>query len=131
MSSIFLDPTGAHLLVATENLELYYFLKSTKKFKQISKLKGFLVTSVGWNSNSTEATTDSILIGTKKGLLFEICINIGDESRIFNQTIDNLCKQVILKILIHFRFNKCVKLLRFMILARMLLFMEFKYFKSF
>ena len=94
---MFLDPTGTHLLVATENLELHYFLKSSKKFKPISKFKGHLVTAVGWNSNSTEATTDSILIGTKKGLLFEICINIGNEGVIFNQSVDNLCKQVRIK----------------------------------
>ncbi len=107
VSSMFLDPTGSHLLIATENSELYYYyMKGSKKFRPINKLKGYLVTDVGWNSNATETSTDSILIGTKKGLLFEICINSGDENRLFNQNIDNLCKQVgcgifLIKILIN------------------------------
>ena len=52
------------------------------------------MTSVGWNSNSTEITTDSILIGTHKGVIFEMCINVSDENRFFSQSVDNYCRLV-------------------------------------
>lgn len=90
---IYLDPTGRHLLVATENNELYYFSRASKKFKSISKLKGNLVTAVGWNKSSNEKSTDAILVGTKRGLVFELAINASNEG-FLNQNIDSYCKQV-------------------------------------
>ena len=89
----FLDPTGRHLLVATSSKELYYYSRSSKKFRSISKLKGNLVTAVGWNKNANEKSTDAILVGTKKGLIFELLINTSNEG-FLNQNIDSYCKQV-------------------------------------
>ena len=95
LTSFFLDKTGKHLLVATETNELYYYSRQSKKFKSISKLKGNLVTAVGWNQNSNEKTTDAILVGTKKGLIFELSINTNNEG-LLNLYIDSYCKQVII-----------------------------------
>lgn len=89
----FLDKSGKHLLVATETNELYYYSRGTKKFRPISKLKGHLITAVGWNQNSSEKATDSILVGTKKGAIFELLINTNNEG-ILNLYIDSYCKQV-------------------------------------
>jgi hypothetical protein len=39
INKLFLDPTGKHLLIATETNELYYYSRATKKFKPINKIK--------------------------------------------------------------------------------------------
>lgn len=39
VSQFFFDKTGKHLFVATESKEFYYFSRSSKKFRAISKLK--------------------------------------------------------------------------------------------
>ncbi|CAF1037381.1 unnamed protein product [Brachionus calyciflorus] len=93
INKFFLDKYGRHLLVATEKNEFYYYSKITKKIKSISKLKGNLVTAVGWNKNSTEKTTDSILVGTNKGLLFELIINSTNEG-ILSTFGESYCKLV-------------------------------------
>ena len=93
VNRFFLDKTGKHLLVATDTNELYYYSRQSKKFKSINKLKGNLVTAVGWNKNSTDKTTDSILVGTKKGTLFELAINTTNEG-LLSPYIDSYCKQV-------------------------------------
>lgn len=61
----------------------------------MSKKQGNQVTAIGWNKNSTDKVTDSILVGTKKGLLFEMCINTNNEG-FLNTSIDTYCKQVCL-----------------------------------
>jgi hypothetical protein len=95
VNKFFLDKTGKHLLVATETNELYYYSRQSKKFKAISKLKGHLVTAVGWNQNSNDKCTDAILVGTKKGFIFELSINTNNEG-LLNLYIDSYCKQVII-----------------------------------
>ncbi len=39
INRFFLDKTGKHLLVSTETNELYYYSRTSKKFRAISKLK--------------------------------------------------------------------------------------------
>jgi hypothetical protein len=43
--------------------------------------------------NATDKSTDSILIGTKKGAVFELVINTNNEG-ILSSNIDSYCKQV-------------------------------------
>lgn len=93
VSRIFLDKNGKHLLVATETNELFYYSRASKKFRAINKLKGNLITAIGWNKNSTEKTSDSILAGTKKGNLYELCINTNNEG-FLNTSIDTYCKLI-------------------------------------
>jgi hypothetical protein len=93
VSKMFLDKSGKHLLIATETNELYYYSRQSKRFKSIGKLKGHTITAIGWNQNSTDKTTDSILAGTKRGIIYELCINTNNEG-ILNLYIDSYCKQV-------------------------------------
>ncbi len=51
------------------------------------------MTAIGWNKNSTDKVTEPILAGTKKSLLFELCINTNNEG-FLNSSIDTYCKQV-------------------------------------
>lgn len=61
--------------------------------KMIILLKGNKITAIGWNKHSNERTTDAILVGTKKGSVFELCVNTNNES-FLNTTIDTYCKLV-------------------------------------
>ncbi len=51
------------------------------------------MTAVGWNKNSTDKATDSILVGTKRGALFELAVNTNNES-LLSPYVDTHCKQV-------------------------------------
>ncbi len=93
LSRFFLDKSGKHLLVTSESSEVYYYSRVSKKFRVINKLKGNILTAVGWNKSSNEKTTDAILVGTKKGSLFELCINTNNEG-FLNTSIDTYCKLV-------------------------------------
>ncbi len=93
VSQFFLDKTGKHLFVATEASEFCYFSRASKRFRAVGKLKGSRVTAVGWSRHSTERTTDAILVGTKNGSVFELCVNTNNES-FLNTTIDTYCKLV-------------------------------------
>jgi hypothetical protein len=64
-----------------------------KKFKTITKLKGNVVTDVGWNKSRGSMLVDSILIGTQKGTFFEI--SLGEDGK--NPT-DSNCKQEIVNL---------------------------------
>ncbi len=94
ISRFYLDPTGKHLFLNTDNSEFYYYSKQAKKFKLLNKLRGQYVSAIGWNKNSTEHSTDSILIGTQRGNLYELCINDDSSARVFNQAIDHNFKLV-------------------------------------
>ena len=78
--NMFMDPTGQHLVIGIISREvgaapvdnLYLPWKSTKP-KSCSKLKGHLITAIGWNQkNTSENLTGPILVGTSKGILLEL-----------------------------------------------------------
>ena len=99
ISSLFLDPTGRHLLIACKptdvegSPELYYLPKSWSKPRPCTKFKGTLVTSVGWNYNNTEKnTTGTILAGSALGLIIET--ELSSDDTFFSQSIERLYKQV-------------------------------------
>ncbi|PVD33305.1 hypothetical protein C0Q70_04558 [Pomacea canaliculata] len=94
---IFLDPTGKHLLISLGSQENYYVSLGTsaRKPKNIAKLKGHLIDSVGWNwQNANEKTTGAILLGTNKGLIFETELTQFDDSRFFQGNVDLYLKQL-------------------------------------
>lgn len=75
---MFLDPTGAHLLISLTPkspqfaAELMYLHRTQKRPKKMDKFKDHEVTAVAFNhENSSTATTGPILLGTSKGLIFE------------------------------------------------------------
>lgn len=75
---MFLDPTGAHLLISLTPKstqfcpELIYLHKSQKRPKKMEKFRDHEITAVAFNyENNSEASTGPILLGTSKGLIFE------------------------------------------------------------
>ncbi|XP_033628364.1 vacuolar protein sorting-associated protein 18 homolog [Asterias rubens] len=92
---LFLDPTGHHLIISTEQQDVLYLSRTGRKAKQLQKLKGHLIDSIGWNKlNTSESTTAEILVGTSRGLIFETEIQSGDDSRFFQQSLEQYWKQV-------------------------------------
>ena len=88
MHNMFLDPTGKHLLISLQNGDILYLHHKWKKPRMLTKAKGFLVESVGWNRASNEATTKEILLGSDRGAIYEVEIEPTEEA------ILNLKKQV-------------------------------------
>lgn len=92
---IFLDPTGKHLVISMESTENYYLSRNSKKPKQIGKIKGHHIDSVGWNwQNANDSTTGAILLGTSKGLIFETELTDNENSRFFQGSLDQYIKQL-------------------------------------
>ncbi|KAF7724526.1 hypothetical protein EC973_000903 [Apophysomyces ossiformis] len=81
ITKIFFDPSGRHLIIATDNGENYYLYQKWRRAKQLSKLKGISIASIAWNKQATmaEPSTREILIGTKDGLIYETCLEPTDE----------------------------------------------------
>lgn len=97
--SIFLDPTGQHLLISIVSRDgttpvdtLYLPLRSSKP-KSTTKLKGHLVTAVGWNQrNQSDNMTGPILVGTGRGVITEM--ELTSDERLFQTSHEEYCKQV-------------------------------------
>lgn len=72
MSDVFLDPSGAHLLVSMENGSNFYLHSSTTRPKKIMKAQNMKFTCVAWDrQRSVPAGTEPVLIGTDSGAVFE------------------------------------------------------------
>ncbi|XP_074661920.1 vacuolar protein sorting-associated protein 18 homolog [Tubulanus polymorphus] len=97
---IFLDPTGRHLIISMTSTDAFYVNRASKKPKHLSKMKGHLIESIGWNrQNTNDNSTSEIIIGTNQGLIFETEIQSGEDSRFFQGSLEqywrqlfNLCK---------------------------------------
>lgn len=78
---VFFDPTGRHLIITTDHGENYYLYEKWRRTKQLNKLKGITISSIAWNKQATLAdpSTREILIGTKKGLIYETILEPTDE----------------------------------------------------
>ncbi|KAJ6253228.1 vacuolar protein sorting-associated protein [Anaeramoeba flamelloides] len=71
---MFLDPSGNHLIIGCKNGENYYFHYPRKKIIKINKFPNKKIQSVAWNpiiGSNLSQRTDSILIGTFDGLIYE------------------------------------------------------------
>ncbi|CAO3651138.1 unnamed protein product [Cunninghamella echinulata] len=77
----FFDPTGRHLIISTELGENYYLFETWKKTKQLSRLKGMVITAIAWNNQATPSSsaTREILLGTNQGQIYETWIEPTDE----------------------------------------------------
>ncbi|XP_031550189.1 vacuolar protein sorting-associated protein 18 homolog [Actinia tenebrosa] len=90
---IFLDPSARHLIICMNSQESYYLARNSKKPKLLTKLRGHLISAVAWNkSKLTETSTQTILLGTTKGLLFET--EIEPEEKFFQGGIERFLKQL-------------------------------------
>uniref|UniRef100_A0AAV1V4J9 Pep3/Vps18 beta-propeller domain-containing protein n=2 Tax=Peronospora matthiolae TaxID=2874970 RepID=A0AAV1V4J9_9STRA len=83
MSSVFIDPTGAHVLVSMENGSNFYLHTGSTRPKKLLKTQGMQFTSVAWDrqSGSPEAS-EPILIGTTSGAVFEAAFDGGKEKAV-------------------------------------------------
>jgi hypothetical protein len=93
---IFLDPTGSHTflsLVSKTSLngpKLLYINRNSNKPVFISKMNDHEVTAIGFNlENPSTNSTSNILVGTAKGLIYEIDVACDGD-----KIIQNNCKQV-------------------------------------
>lgn len=91
IKSIFLDPTGAHLLITTEMGENFYLHYQSTKVKPLSRLKGLVVTSVGWCPVELSRSTGDVLIGTQDGNIYEILLEPSNE---YFKREDRYCRHI-------------------------------------
>ncbi|XP_046860460.1 vacuolar protein sorting-associated protein 18 homolog [Xenia sp. Carnegie-2017] len=90
---IFQDPTARHIIICLQSFESLYLARTSKKVKPISKLKGHLIEAVAWNKTRlNETTTQAILIGTRKGLIFET--ELDNEEKFFQAAFEKYCRQL-------------------------------------
>ncbi|CAG8717161.1 1224_t:CDS:2, partial [Scutellospora calospora] len=61
--------------------ENFYIFEKWKKAKSLSKFKGIIIESVGWNKTvgTSDASTKKILIGSRNGSIYEAEIESTDE----------------------------------------------------
>ncbi|KAG6576402.1 Vacuolar protein sorting-associated protein 18 [Phytophthora cinnamomi] len=80
MANVFVDPTGAHVLVSMENGSNFYLPTGSTRPKKIMKAQALQFTSVAWDrqSGSPEAS-EPVLIGTDAGAVFEAEFDGGKE----------------------------------------------------
>lgn len=72
MSNVYVDPSGAHILISMENGSNFYLHASNNRPKKIMKAQGLHFTCVAWDrQQSSPATTEPILIGTDSGAVYE------------------------------------------------------------
>uniref|UniRef100_A0A8C7MCB8 Vacuolar protein sorting-associated protein 18 homolog n=1 Tax=Oncorhynchus kisutch TaxID=8019 RepID=A0A8C7MCB8_ONCKI len=91
---LFLDPTGSHLVISLSTSECLYLNRNTQKVRSLSRWRGHLIESVGWNKLlGTETNTGPILVGTSQGIIFEAEIS-ASEGSLFNTNPDQYFKQV-------------------------------------
>ncbi|GAB0098552.1 Vacuolar protein sorting-associated protein 18 homolog [Sergentomyia squamirostris] len=91
ISKIFLDPLGAHLLIAlvpksTQFVpELLYLHRSQSKPKRIDKFRDHEITCVAFSyENDSTTSTGAILLGTSRGLIFEVELGIEADKVVHN-----------------------------------------------
>nr|XP_023658140.1 vacuolar protein sorting-associated protein 18 homolog [Paramormyrops kingsleyae] len=91
---LFLDPTGSHLVISLTTNECLYLNRNTQKVRSLSRWKGHMIESVGWNKLlGTESNTGPVLVGTSQGLIFEAEIS-ASEGSLFNTNPDQYFRQV-------------------------------------
>ena len=77
IKSVFIDPTGCHVLVSTSSGVAFHLHSSSTKAR---KLQGFsniggYITSVAWDhENGTEGSTKNILLGTSNGKIYQVTL---------------------------------------------------------
>ncbi|KAI8064792.1 vacuolar protein sorting protein 18 [Gilbertella persicaria] len=78
VSQLFLDPTGRHIIVTTDNGDNYYLFHTWRRTKELTKLKQKII-CVAWNKYAHANHTREILIGTQEGTVFETWLEPKDE----------------------------------------------------
>ncbi|KAF5280506.1 hypothetical protein FQA39_LY18028 [Lamprigera yunnana] len=109
LTNLFLDPTGAHLLMSfvpktpEGTPELVYLSQKSNKLRPTTKFRGHEFTEIGWNhSNESDITTGPILLGTSKGLIFETEILLEGD-KFFTTGLEINWRQVGIYLIAQFR----------------------------
>lgn len=85
---------GSHLLISLSTSECLYLNRNTQKVRSLSRWRGHLIESVGWNKQlGNDTNTGPILVGTSQGIIFEAEIS-ANESSLFNNNADQYFRQV-------------------------------------
>ncbi|KAI9906003.1 hypothetical protein PsorP6_013411 [Peronosclerospora sorghi] len=80
MSNVFIDPTGAYVLISMENGSNFYIHTGSTRPKKIMKDQAMQFTCVAWDRQSgSPDASQSILIGTDSGAVFEAEFEGGKE----------------------------------------------------
>jgi len=92
--SLFVDPTGFHILISTTHGNCYYVTYGSKKFHYIRKLGHAKISSVAWNKSAVirdKATlsntprkvkgrcSEAVLLGTEDGGIYELVLEDGKD----------------------------------------------------
>ena len=90
---LFLDPTAKHLIVCMRSQESFYLARNSSKPKPLQKCRGHLIEAVAWNkTRMTDSSTQTILLGTSKGLIFQT--EIEPEERFLQSGPERFFKQL-------------------------------------
>uniref|UniRef100_A0A915PH72 Vacuolar protein sorting-associated protein 18 homolog n=1 Tax=Setaria digitata TaxID=48799 RepID=A0A915PH72_9BILA len=88
---VHLSPNGRHAIISTTGADNFYLNLKNDSSKQLRKLKGHVLSSVGWNMEiSTDIETGFIVLGTTKGSLYESSINSNGAVAYIRELINNL-----------------------------------------
>ena len=80
ITSVFINPSGNHVILSLDNGNTYYLHSSSSRPKKLVKAQGSRVTCVAWDRESGDAQTSGpILLGTESGAVFESMFEHGKE----------------------------------------------------
>ena len=72
IESIFLDPTGNHLLISMATGDNYYLHSSFDRVRSLKKMSGVHIQSIAWDKHGGgENATQTILVGGRAGDIYE------------------------------------------------------------
>ncbi|KAG6329130.1 hypothetical protein ID866_9959, partial [Astraeus odoratus] len=80
---IFLDPSGRHLIVTSQQGENWYLFRGWKKPRQLKSFK-MVIESIAWNrpallSSPHSTSTKEILFGTRNGAIYEAVLDAAED----------------------------------------------------
>ncbi|KAH7885903.1 Pep3/Vps18/deep orange family-domain-containing protein [Phlebopus sp. FC_14] len=80
---IFLDPSGRHLIIASQQGENWYLFRGWKKPRHLKSYK-MVIESIAWNrpvllSAPHSLSTKEFLVGTRSGGIFEAVLDAGED----------------------------------------------------
>ncbi|KTG37321.1 hypothetical protein cypCar_00004914 [Cyprinus carpio] len=93
-ANIGITHSGSHLVISLTTNECVYLNRNTQKVRSLSRWRGHLIESIGWNKLiGSETNTGPILVGTSHGIIFEAEIS-ASEGSLFNTNPDQYFRQV-------------------------------------
>ncbi|KAF6032156.1 VPS18 [Bugula neritina] len=96
VENIYMDPTGDHVIISMASESNYYLHRLSKSLKILSKFSGHIISAVAWNDECALRYTGPLLVGTKKGLVFETSLVASEEGkfRIASSAAEQYAKQL-------------------------------------